>query len=271
MHNKKLRLAATILAAVGTFSSGCQSLDFGSRIPAPQKSTELAEHLTDSQVADVKLGLARSMEQRRDVEPSIEAYREAVEKDPKKPLGYWRLAVLHDRQGKSEESEKLYRQALKLDPKNADIHCDFGYSLYLQRRWAESEETLRHAIALKPGLARAHNNLGLVLAQTERSDESVAEFRKAGCKEAEARSNLAFVMTLNRRWKEAREQYDLALDANPKLAAAKSGIENLNALVAKTSLEEGPVALVDYEVPAAAGHATNSAARVARGAAPNEQ
>ncbi|HEY2252244.1 MAG TPA: tetratricopeptide repeat protein [Planctomycetaceae bacterium] len=260
------RLAAVALAGLCACTAGCQLADFSSRWPARAKSADLVEELSDSQVADVKLGLARSMEQRREVEPSINAYREAVEKDPHKSLGYWRMAVLKDRQGNVQQSEQLYRQALKIDPKNADIHCDFGYSLYLQRRWAEAEEKLRHAIALKPGLARAHNNLGLVLAQTDRPDESVAEFRKAGCKEAEARANLAFVLTLNHCWDDAHAQYELALDANPSSAAAKSGLENLNALVAKSSNDADSVALASHELPvdAAAGPRGAAERRVAK-------
>jgi len=249
--------------------AGCHSPDLGSRWPVPGKGDDSPEQLSDRQVANVKLSMARSLEQRREAEPAMSVYREAVEKDPQKALGYWRMAVLKDRQGNVKESEELYRQALKLEPKNAEIHCDFGYSLYLQRRWADSEDSLRQALALNSKLARAHNNLGLVLAQTDRRDESLAEFRKAGCKEAEARANLAFVLTLNRQWDDARAQYELALDANSDSAAAKSGLESLNTLVAKSSGETGTVALASGELPEEAGRATTSAP-VVRGAAPSQ-
>jgi Tfp pilus assembly protein PilF len=256
-------------------AAGCHSAELGSRWPVPGKGDDSPEQLSDRQVANVKLSMARSLEQRREAEPAMSVYREAVEKYPQKALGYWRMAVLKDRQGNVKESEELYRQALKLEPKNAEIHCDFGYSLYLQRRWADSEDSLRQAVALNSKLARAHNNLGLVLAQTDRRDESLAEFRKAGCKDAEARANLAFVLTLNRQWDDARAQYELALDANPDSAAAKSGLENLNTLVAKSSGDtpssnSGSVALASGELPEEAGRATTSAAPVVRGAAPSQ-
>ena len=145
-----------------------------------------------------------------------------------------------------KESEPFYREALKRDPKNPDLLCDFGYSLYLQRRWAESEERLRQAIALKPRHSRAHNHLGLIMAQTEQTDAALAEFRKAGCNSAEARNNLAFVMTLNQRWVEAREQYELALDANPDSAAAQSGLENLEAVLAKAEPNAGNFRMTSF-------------------------
>jgi Tfp pilus assembly protein PilF len=195
--------------------------------------------LSKRQVADVQLTLARSLEQRGEMEQALEAYEKAVEKDPRRATGYWRMAILLDQLGKFEESAAMFQEALKRDSKNPDLLCDYGYSLYLQRRWAESEERLRQAIALKPSHKRAHNHLGLILAQAEQSEAALAEFRKAGCDVAEARSNLALVMTLNHRWEEAREQYERALDANPDSATAQTGLENLEAVLAKAEPNAG--------------------------------
>ena len=245
MQRKDVSWAVITLAGVVVFLAGCQSAGF-SRV-----RQETPDHhdrpLNERQVADVQLSLARSLELRGEIEPALNAYRQAVEKDPRRATGYWRMAILQDRQGKVEESDSLYRQALTRDSKNPDLLCDYGYSLYLQRRWAEAEERLRQAIEINPKHSRAHNHLGLVLAQAECTSEALAEFRKAGCNAADARSNLAFVMTLNHRWDDAREQYELALDANPDSAAAQSGLENLEAVVAKASPSAGSIDLANYE------------------------
>jgi Tfp pilus assembly protein PilF len=238
MRPNTLRLAAAMALASLVFAcaAGCQTGGFFAGKNAKRAtSADQTERLSDRQVADVKISMARSLEQRGEVDSAIQAYRQAVEKNPQQSVGYWRMAVLNDRRGNVQESEQLYRQALKLDPKNPEIHCDFGYSLYLQRRWAESEQCLREALTLSGTHSRSHNNLGLVLAQTDRLDGALAEFRLSGRQEAEARANLAFVLTMNRRWDEARQQYEIALDANPDSAAAKSGLEHLTALIAKTS------------------------------------
>lgn len=247
MQNNMWRLAAAVLASLVICAAGCQFPNFLGRRDAAQNSPSRGDgqRLSDRQVADVQLSLARSFEQQGEHGRALDAYRGVAEKDPQRATAYWRMAVLHDRQGNVRESEALYRQALKLEPKNPDIHCDFGYSLYLNRRWGESEERLRRAVSLKAAHRRAHNNLGLLLAQTERMDEARTEFRQAGCTEAEVRTNLAFVLTLNRRWDEARAQYELALESNPGSTAAKAGLDNLNALLAKTSLDAGPVALAN--------------------------
>ena len=257
MQRNAVWLSAMVSIGVAVFLAGCQFPSF--RSAKREAPADRERPLNDRQVADVQLSLARSLEKRGEIEPALKAYQQAIEKDPRRATGYWRMAILQDRQGKVEESATLYRQALKLDTKNPDLLCDYGYSLYLQRRWAESEERLRQAIALKPKHLRAHNNLGMVLAQAERADEALAEFRKAGCDTPDAHSNLAFVMTLNRRWDEAREQYELALDANPDSAVAKSGLENLETVVAKATPDADSIELTTYEPPAKSAKRSPSA------------
>jgi len=233
-------------------AAGCRLPDFLRFRPATDTPTEESSpRLTKRQVADVQLSMAQSLEQQGDINAALDAYREVAEKTPHRATAYWRMAVLHDRQGNIQESETLYRQALKIQPKLPDIHCDFGYSLYLQRRWAEAEDQLRQTVALNAAHRRGHNNLGLLLAQTERLDEALTEFRLAGCPEAEARTNLAFVLTLNRRWDEARAQYEFALNANPGSEAAKAGLASLTAIVAKSAPTTGVLTRVGYESPVA--------------------
>lgn len=237
-------LAATsaVLVAVALCGlPGCHLSDFrfGEKLANASASGKGKPPLSDQQVADVQLSLARTLEAQGEIDAAMDAYRTAIEKEPKRSTGYWRMAVLNDRQGNAAQSAKLYREALKLDPKNADIYGDYGYSLYLQRRWAEAEDQLRKALALSPKNRRAHNNLGLLLAQTERFDEALGEFRSAGCSEDDAHINLAFVAMLNQRWDQARDEFQRALDANPASEAARAGREKLDALLARAKGNRG--------------------------------
>ena len=247
MPRIKLKTTSLIVAGAVMLLAGCQFTGLPS---ARRDSSENSDRPLESrQVAEVQLSLARSLELRGEVEPALTAYQRAVEQDPSRATGYWRMAILQDRQGRIEESAALYQQALQLDPKNPDLLCDYGYSLYLQRRWAEAEERLRMAITLKPKHLRAHNNLGLVLAQIDKGNEALAEFRKAGCTLADAHCNLAFVLTLNRRWSEARTQYELALDANPEFTVATSGLKNLETVAAKAVAGADNIDMANYETP----------------------
>lgn len=234
MKRNSLRRAPVLFAAALSCLAGCQYLGFqGGSGAAHTTQDGDVQKLSKRQRCDVQLSLGRSLETRGETEGAMRAYRDAAQTEPKRAESYWRLAVLNDRQGHVKDSEPLYRKALEADPGNADIFCDCGYSQYLQHRWAEAEANLRQALTLKPRHLRAHNNLGLVLAQTEREDEAVSEFQKAGCDESDARTNLAFVLTLNRNWDGAREQYQLALAAKPNSAAAKAGLDKLESVAAK--------------------------------------
>jgi tetratricopeptide (TPR) repeat protein len=213
---------------------GCQNIGTQPKRTAPiLGDKEPMSQVTPSQVADVQIAMGRVAEKRGDVDQAMAAYQEALKRDGNRADAYLRLASLKVQQGKYQEAEGLYRQALQVDRGNPDAYSDMGYSLYLQRRWAEAEMNLRQAITLRPEHQRAHNNLGLVLAHNARSKEALAQFREAGCSLAEAHSNLAFALTMDRKWPEAREQYRLALAAEPSSQPVEARLKELDTLIAK--------------------------------------
>jgi Flp pilus assembly protein TadD len=171
---------------------------------------------------------------------ALVAYHEALQLDADRGDAWLRLAILHDQVGKFQEAREFYRKALALMPGNPDIFCNMGYSLYLQQQWRDAEMNLRQAIALAPTHRRAHNNLGFVLARMARSEEALAEFAKGGCGESDARANLAFALTMERNWPEARKQYEAALAADADSATAKKGLQELEVLAAKLAARPTP-------------------------------
>jgi tetratricopeptide (TPR) repeat protein len=122
---------------------------------------------------------------------------------------------------------------LAAHPGDAAIFADMGYTLYLEGRWSEAEMILRQSLALNPDDIRGHNNLGLVLAHLGKMDAATAEFRRAGCTEAQGHINLAFVLTLERHWPDAKRQYEAALALDPNSVPAKKGLHELDRLVAR--------------------------------------
>ena len=201
----------------------------GSKTTSPARDGKL----TSAQQADMQIAMGRVSERQGDLAAAMASYQEAVKRDSSRSDAYVRMAVVHDRQGEFRESADLYRQAIKLAPGSPDIYCDMGYSLYLQRRWAEAEMNLKQAISLDSKHSRAHNNLALVLAQNGRLNDALSEFHKGGSDSASAHANLAFVLTMERRWDEAREQYRLALAADPSSTGLRARLQQLDTLVAK--------------------------------------
>jgi Tfp pilus assembly protein PilF len=216
--------------------AGCNSVgSFADRVSAQFVPGRSDSKVTAKQNADIHVALGRSLEKQNNVDRAMAAYSKAVELDPKRADAYWRLAVLHDKNGAFSESAKFYSKAIRADSRNPDIYADVGYSLYLQGHPREAEKKLRQAVDLEAGHRRAHNNLGLVLARTGRVKEALAEFGRAGCSEADSYANVGFALTMQHRWDEARRHYELALAADPKSNAARIGLRDLNAVVAAVS------------------------------------
>jgi Flp pilus assembly protein TadD len=193
----------------------------------------MAPVLEARQAADIQVAMGRTLEQRGDLEQAQAAYLDALKQDPRRGDACARLAVLYDRQAKWAESEEFYRRAHDLQGDSPGLLCNRGYSFYLQGRWADAEASLRQAIALDPANQRAYNNLGLTLARSGRVEEALAEFRRVGCTEAEAETNLALALALGESWAEARTHYEQALTLDPSSVRARKGLRDLDLLTAK--------------------------------------
>jgi Tfp pilus assembly protein PilF len=237
------RLTLTALVGLSCLP-GCQHSGPVTQAPSLVQHNERPTKLNEVQVADVQIAQARTLENQGDQAQAGQVYQEALKHDPKRADACLRLAILADQQGKFKESHELFQKALVGMPGNPDIYCDMGYSLYLQERWPEAEMNLRQAIQLAPDNAKAHNNLGLVLAHLGRGDEALVEFRRAGCTEADSDLNLAYVLTLDKHWSEARDRYKHALTLDASSAVARRALQELDYVAAKTVPESSPIAPV---------------------------
>ncbi len=180
--------------------------------------------VTKRESADIHVALGRSMEEQGRPEEARAPYLQALKEDPKRADAELRLAILDDLRGDQAGADRHFDRALTLKPKDPEILCDRGYSFYLRRRWPDAEASLKRALAVDPAHPRSHTNLGLVLARRGEGPAALAEFARAGCDPADARSNLALVMALEGRLEESRKEYALALSTKPASSRAKEGL-----------------------------------------------
>lgn len=238
-HYRRAVVAALVLALAPL--AGCQQLDqLAGKWPNPfaksprrhawSKVAQPPLKLNSAQKADVEMAMALALEQNGQTDRAIRIYSDLIRKDRRHADAHRRLAILYDQNGECQKAEEHYRAVLKEEPENAEAYCNFGYSCYLQQRWAEAETNLRESLRLNPKSQKAHNNLGLVLARTECFDESIEEFRRAGCAPADAHANLAFVLMFEDRWDEAQRQFEFALAADPSSKAAREGLHAIQSL-----------------------------------------
>ena len=230
------------------------------RLPVARTSGKV----TGRQAADVQVAFGRSLEDSGNLDGAEAAYRDALKHDPHRADAQARLAVLCDRKGDTKGSALHFAAATRLDPRNPEIPCDQGYGFYLRRRWGDAEASLRRAIELDPRHARSHNNLGLVLARKGDDDGALAEFGRAGCDPADARSNLGLILAMEGRFAEAKVAYAAALAARPDSPAAREGLDAATVALAggRPDRPAGAVAIAH-----AAGEATRDDPAVRRASA----
>ncbi len=197
-----------------------ESVSMSDRIPWPVSKRAQKE-------ADLLVAKGSSLEKENDLDQAIASYQEAIKKDRRRTDAYRRLALLHDKQGRYEESAQYYERVLQQNPKDSQSLCDYGYSQYLRSNYKESEQLLRKSVKLDPRNARAHNNLAVLLTRTQRTDEAIVQFRAAGSDPVEANVNVAYALMWNNQLEQATEYLAKALEVDPNSAVANRCISVL--------------------------------------------
>jgi tetratricopeptide (TPR) repeat protein len=166
-------------------------------------------------------------EKKKFLECAIQQYARAREQDPSLKVSR-QLAVLLDQLGEQRLAQKEFQNALEQSPHDADLLNNYGYFYYNWGKMPEAEEKLRAALQINAKHQRAWNNLGLVLGANKRDSESLEAFRQAVGSEAEAHSNLAFVMSARGEVAGARKEYHEALRLDPSLTRARLALDKLD-------------------------------------------
>jgi Tfp pilus assembly protein PilF len=163
------------------------------------------------------LGLAEVVA-KSNPEEAVQAYRRAIELQPKEAEPHLSLGQLFESEKKFADAEKQYREAASLDPHSADAVTGLANVCMRAGRFPEAEDYLRKLIAQQPGSAADHIQLGRVLAAEGKMDSGIAEL-KAGTKLAPqdeaARLDLAQLCTKAGKNELAESEYRALLTLHP--------------------------------------------------------
>jgi Tfp pilus assembly protein PilF len=253
-HDCRAVLAAMLVALAGcrhatpSAPGGLSFTSWFNSAPSPAKPIPAPEP-NAKQKAEMEMELGRSLEREGKLNEALKVYEEVAKKDSRRIDAQERMAIVNDQLGNFKEADKIYATALKREPKNFDLLCDRGYSFYLQDRDAEAESMLRQALAIDPHMARAHNNLGLVLAHNGKSDEALKEFSRGGCRESDARVNLAYCLMAQRDFSSAQKQLQLAMAADPQSDSPGRGLAHLRWVASKPATDQVALASAQQAMP----------------------
>lgn len=167
-------------------------------------------------------------------EQAVEHFKRAIELDPAYAHAYAGLAdaflflgadnVPRQKELLSNGRAALLK-ALELDETLAEAHASLGLlAMLFDWKWAEAEREFKRALELDPNYATAHQWYGEFLVDMGRSDQAIAEIKKAQALDPLSLiigTDVAKVYTIARRYDEAIEQYKKVLGMDPEFAQAR--------------------------------------------------
>jgi|SRR5579871_218776 len=170
------------------------------------------------------------------VAKGLDYLRQAIALDPNYALAYDGLAgyysivddVFVPAREACPKGEEAARKLIALDDSRAEGHADLAALLFwYEYDWAGAEKEMKRANELNPNYASNHEMHGWLLAAMGRTEEGIAEGRKAVQLEPldpEHADILGQSFYLARRHAEAVEQFRKSLDLDPKYWLAEVGM-----------------------------------------------
>lgn len=169
------------------------------------------------------LATGRLMESQGNMIEAARTYHQACLAKPDYVAAWNRLGIMCDKLGRYNQAKHAFSQAIKHSPDTAFLRNNLGFSCLLAGDYEEAEEHLRKALKINKKFQRARVNLGIALGKQGQYDQALKEFKRA-LPDAQAYYNLAYVHRLNHNWQQAGDCYTQALELDPNLSDAQTGL-----------------------------------------------
>jgi Flp pilus assembly protein TadD len=164
---------------------------------------------------------------------AIEQYRKAIGLNATFGAAYGRLGLCYTRVGQYDLAIQALKRACDLQPASPQLWNNLGFAYMARQNYRAAEECLGKAVLAKPGFARARLNMAITLVQLNRDNEALGHLLAIGA-ESIARYNLGTMQLAAGRPSDARASFERALSLQSDLAAARKGLDQALAQLAKT-------------------------------------
>ena len=155
------RITLSVIAALSM--AGCASSIQKQAEQPPAVQPVLSVH--DVVTAEGMYRLGRYYEGQARFELAINAYREAIRRDPLMVEAYTALGTSLAAQQRYEDAIRQFQAAIVLAPNAAYLHNNLGYAYFLSGQTEQAIKALEEAQRLDPGHARSAENLRVAQAK----------------------------------------------------------------------------------------------------------
>ena len=174
----------------------------------------------DVQVDAAYLDNTTTQETNRLLDDARQRYQKVLVKDPNNADAMRGLARLYTRTGDRERAYASYQQLIQVAPKDHKAAHEFALACGRFEDWPNATTACERALAADPENRRYHRTLGVCLAHAGQYERSFDAMLKAA-PEAEARFTLARVLADTNQPELAKQQMQLAVQADPSFEPAK--------------------------------------------------
>lgn len=167
---------ADTYSLMGAYDYGLMPPDSAHELARAAASTalRLAPELAEAHAAMAQVRFAYG----RDWAGADEAYRRAIELNPRYAEAHQWYSLYLVAVGRSDEAMAAAQRALALDTVSPVMHANMGRHLYYRHEYDAAREAFHRALAVDQGFIYAHLGLGQVLLQLDPA-EAVARFSHA--------------------------------------------------------------------------------------------
>ncbi len=186
--------------------------------------------------SDALNGIGSVLGRKGMVEEAIRYFKQALEMDANNIEAYQNMGLALMNQDKLDEALAYYRKALEIDPEHANTLCNMGLILSNQGRIDEAIERYQQAIKANPKHMVSHNNLGNIYSNQKRYDEAIAHYKEAISLDRDymdAHFNLAVTLLEAGRYEESVIHFKEVIRIDPDFQPAQVGLSKALQLIKK--------------------------------------
>jgi tetratricopeptide (TPR) repeat protein len=163
---------------------------------------------------------------------AVEQYRQAIALNTSFAAAYSRLGLCYTKVGQYDLAIQALRRAAELQPASPQLWNNLGFAYLSRQNYRAAEECLGKALLARPGFARARLNMAITLVRQNRDNEALGHLLAVSA-ESIARYNLGTMQLAAGRPGDARGSFEWALSLQSDLAAARRGLDEAQARLAR--------------------------------------